>query len=133
MGTLARKLPLPIDVTAGQIGPVVAADHSVYIHHRHYLELILVPQLLRLLRRTQKEVYHALHNERSWRLAWMLPTDDVDEGFDLFLVGVRGWVGDGEKRDMVTHSRQADVSPVDVPVLIKRYLNSRWSARSVSM
>lgn len=49
MRSFARILPLPIDVTARNVGSIVAAYYSVYVDHRNYFELEFVSEFLGFL------------------------------------------------------------------------------------
>eukprot|EP00349_Pseudokeronopsis_sp_Brazil_P001567 CAMPEP_0202964870 /NCGR_PEP_ID=MMETSP1396-20130829/8991_1 /ASSEMBLY_ACC=CAM_ASM_000872 /TAXON_ID= /ORGANISM="Pseudokeronopsis sp., Strain Brazil" /LENGTH=209 /DNA_ID=CAMNT_0049687339 /DNA_START=279 /DNA_END=906 /DNA_ORIENTATION=+ len=57
--------PAPIEVHSRQVAPRTPIDHPVHIQHRHYLEHKVVPQNLRIQRRTSQIVDDAFHHPRG--------------------------------------------------------------------
>ena len=77
---LGGLLPSAIGVQPCQLGPCVAVDHSIRVHHRNYLEHVVVLggslALFCLFHQLQQVVYYSLQHETRRCLDRVLPADD---------------------------------------------------------
>lgn len=60
---LAGERPLPVYIVAREVRAIVAAHHSIHIHHRDHLYCELLPQLLHLHSVGQQSPDHSFHDE----------------------------------------------------------------------
>lgn len=105
---LGGLLPSAVGVQPCQLGPCVAVDHPIGVHHRNYLEHIVVVEgplaLFRLFHQLQQVTYYSLQHETRCCLDRVLSTDDPHY-FALFGRPPAG--GDSDEIDCVFGGRFA--------------------------
>ena len=99
-GFLDDILILPVEISACQVAPGVADDHTVRVQHRNDLKHKSLPQSRGSLRVSCEELNDSPHHPGARGLARVYSgaEDDADLALDL-LQAVRG--GDGEQVDVV--------------------------------
>lgn len=117
-------IPLPIQVSPAQVGPVVPEDHPIWIHHRDHIDDVVFPQVLSLLRALlQQPVNHPIAHKRTLSLSWMLPRHHNQSLSVIFLLTCL--LGDHQRLDILLGDGLADGDPAhDVRVFAGNGLQS---------
>lgn len=72
-------LPSSIQIKTIKICPIVTCTNSIRVHHRYYFYLVIFTKILVIFIFWKKCVYHALEDERTWCLTWMLSSHYQDQ------------------------------------------------------